>query len=134
APCRTVDAPALEIVQVGHDAIGDRRRDLVFSQARCQERTVGTVGCEPGLHENGGTPRRGEHHEARLLDATVPTRVDGHDLVLLELGEAGRYAQVFIELEVLQDVVERSTRSPRGRTFEPRRVVLHLGDALLVFG
>src|SRR5438093_9096080 len=103
---------------MGDDALGDRRRDLVFSQARCQERTVGAISREPGLDQNGGAPRRGEHHEARLLHPTVPTRVYGHDLVLYELGETRRFSQVFIELEVLQDEVEGSARSPRGRALE----------------
>src|SRR5207249_10051164 len=51
----------LELEQVCHHTLRDRGRDLVLPQTRGEECSVGAVRRKPGLDQNGGTPRRGQH-------------------------------------------------------------------------
>src|SRR5712691_1681459 len=78
---------ALELEQIGDDAVGDRARDLVLAEARREERAVGAIRCEPGLDENRRPPGRREHGETRLLDAAVPAGMNPGRRVLYQAGE-----------------------------------------------
>src|SRR5205807_10221601 len=65
---------ALELQQVGHDAVGDRAGQLVLAQRGGEERAVGRVRGEARFHQNGRASRGREHHEPSLLHAPVAAR------------------------------------------------------------
>src|SRR5213076_768466 len=89
-------ALALELEQVGDDAVGDRARDLVLAKARSEKRAVGAIRGEPGLDENGRSPSRGEHRETRLLHAAIAAGMDPGRGVLDQLGELRRLPQILV--------------------------------------
>src|SRR5437667_7441798 len=132
--CRCRDEFALELEQIRDDTVGDRGGDLVLSETGCEKRAIDAVGREPGLDEDSRAPRRGQHHEARLLHPAASARMYGDDLVLHQLRPPRGLAAVLVELEVFQDEVHRAARATRGSRLEPECVVLHFGDALLVLG
>src|SRR5258706_10745712 len=106
---------ALELEQVGHDAVGDGKRDLALAQGRAEERTVGVIGCESGLYKDRGPSSRSEDQEGPLLYAAVFPGVHGRDLALHQLREARRLPEVFVELQVVEDESQRSANCrPRG--------------------
>ncbi len=70
----------------------------------------------------------------RRLHAPVAARMDHGDPLLDQLRKPRRLAQVFIQLEVAQDVAERPGGAGGRLRLEAEGFVLHPGDALLVLG
>src|SRR5258706_13815414 len=79
---------ALELAQVGHDAVGDGQRDLALAQGKAEECTVSEIGSESCLDEERGPSSRSEDQERPLLYAAVFPRGHGPDLAPPPLARA----------------------------------------------
>src|SRR5258706_12670495 len=102
APANASELP-LELEQVGHNAVGDRRRDLALALRGPEESAVLLVGRKSGFHENRRTAGCRQDEEWTLLHAAVLAGMDRSHLPLPEFRESRRFAQVFVELQVIQN-------------------------------
>src|ERR1051326_17983 len=123
---RLVANPALELEQVGDDAVGDRARNFVLALRRREEGAIGAIGGESGFDQNGRTTSRREYEEGTLLHAAIFARMNLGHLPLHELGEPRRLAEILVQLEVVQNVPERAVS--HRRRLEAQRVIFHLHD------
>src|SRR6266508_50807 len=93
APANPRELP-LELEQVGHNAVGDRRRDLALAVRGPEEGAVFLVGRKSGFHENRRTAGCRKDEERTLLHAAVLAGMDRSHLTLHELRESRRLPEV----------------------------------------
>src|SRR5438876_1332083 len=124
---------SLELEQVGDDAVRNGQGDLALPLRGPEEGAVFLVCRESRFDQDRRPAGRREDEELPLLHAVVLAGVDRRHLPLYHLRQSCRFAQILIELQVVQNESEWSP-APGTRGLEAQRIVFHLRHAFLVFG